>query len=430
MTVVRGFRLAGVAAGIKKRGGLDLGLIVSDEPVPTAAVFTRNLVRAHPVHVSERRVLSSEGAMVACLVNSGCANACSGEAGLEATLATTAEVARLLGVDAERVLPSSTGVIGQVLPTEKVRAALPALVAALRPDGLEDFAAAIMTTDRWKKLGSTTLEGTDEAGRPATATVLCVGKGAGMFHPDLAPAGQLPQPNGSGFLDPIGMDLAGIESVEDLGKLHATMLVYILTDALADVATLRAALEYGADQTFNSATVDGDTSTNDSVYLMASGRSGLRVGVEELTRALVEACRPVVRSMVRDGEGAEHVVDICVRGVESDAAARDIARTIATSPLVKTALTGKDANWGRLLAAAGRAGVPFDPSRAGITIGGVCICRDGGPTDAEADRRASEQMQADEYTIEVTLGDGPGRFTYVTADLGHGYVDVNAGYRS
>jgi len=412
VTQVLGFRFAGLSAGIKKNDALDLALIACDTPAAAAAVFTRNLVRAHPVTVAERRVLT--GKAQALLVNSGNANACNGEAGMAATLSTTASAAEALGIDAELVLPASTGVIGQVLPAEKIEAAMPKLVQELSTEASDTFAEAIMTTDRWKKIASTTIEG--ENGKKAT--VLAIGKGAGMFHPDLAPAGELPQPNGDNFEE---ADFAG---------LHATMLVYIVTDADASVETLKASLMSGSDRTFNAATVDGDTSTNDSVFLLASGKSGLRVDEEQLTAALIEVCAPLAKSMVLDGEGAEHAATITVRGLVNDAEARDVARVVATSPLVKTAMAGKDANWGRLLMAAGRSGVPFDPTRASVYIGGTCICENGVPTTEAADKEASEKMKAKEYEIEIVLGRGMGTFSYVTSDIGHAYVDVNAGYRS
>jgi glutamate N-acetyltransferase/amino-acid N-acetyltransferase len=413
MTHVLGFRFSGVSAGIKKRGGLDLGLIVADSPVPVAAVFTRNLVRAHPVHLSERRVLA--GKAQACLVNAGNANACNGQAGMDAALSTTACAAAALGIDPELVLPSSTGVIGQVLPANKIIDSMDALVAGLGlgVENVDAFADAIRTTDRWKKIATTTVE---KGGK--TAHFLAVGKGAGMFHPDLALAGELPQPNGDNFTD------------ADYSGLHATMLVYIVTDVQASTETLQAALFEGSDKTFNAATVDGDTSTNDTVILMASGKSGVVLDQEELAKALVEVCLPLAKSMVRDGEGAEHAVTITVRGLQNDAEARDIARVVATSPLVKTAMTGKDANWGRLLMAAGKAGIPFDPAVATVNIEGVCICANGTPTSEEADRQASEKMRAEEYSIELILGRGPGTFSYITSDLGHTYIDVNAGYRT
>jgi glutamate N-acetyltransferase/amino-acid N-acetyltransferase len=411
VTKVAGFRFSSGSCGIKANGTPDLGIIVADEPVAVAAVFTRNLVRAHPVHLSEERVLS--GWAQACLVNSGNANACNGQAGRLAAESTCAALALKLGIDAQLVLPSSTGVIGQAFPADRIESKLDQLVDELSYDQAEAFADAIRTTDRWRKVASTTVERDGKV-----ATILAIGKGAGMFHPDLAPAGQLPSKDGSYFG---GDDLAG---------LHATMLVYILTDAKVEVETLGAALFEAADLSFNAATVDGDTSTNDSVYLMASGKSGVQLEEEELVQALLRVCEPLAKSMVKDGEGAEHAVTIRVSGLVNDAEARDVARVIATSPLVKTAITGKDANWGRLLMAAGRAGVPFDPDRVTVLIGGVCICKDGMPTDKENDLKASAEMKAEEYTIEVQLGPGPGTFSYITSDLGHSYIDVNAGYRS
>lgn len=411
VTEVKGFRFAGLSAGIKKNGSFDLGAIVADEPVPTAALFTRNLVRSHPVNVAEQRVLS--GRAQACLVNSGNSNACTGAPGLEATLSTTAALAEALGISAEHVLPASTGVIGKVLPAEKLLDNIAPLVSSLSPSGADDFAEAIRTTDRWKKVESTTVTVGEK-----TCTFLAIGKGAGMFHPDLGPAGELPQPSGENF-----------ESV-DLSGLHATMLVFIVTDADADVDTLKAALFSGSECTFNAATVDGDTSTSDTVILMASGKSGVKLSEQELTDALVRVCAPLAKSMVLDGEGAEHAVTITVSGMNNDAEARDIARVVATSPLVKTAITGKDANWGRLLMAAGKAGVPFDPSRATVKIGGVAVCENGLVTAEENDKQASQVMKNTEYEIEISLGSGLGKFSYLTSDLGHGYVDVNAGYRT
>lgn len=411
VTQVLGFRFSAIAAGIKKHGGLDLGLIVCDQPAEAAAVFTRNLVRAHPVHVAEERIL--EGKAQAILVNSGNANACTGEPGRRATLATTQALAEALGIQASLVLPASTGVIGQLLPSEKITSALPALLAELSPEGSSAFGDAIRTTDRFPKIAEAVIEEAE-----GKVTVLAIGKGAGMYHPDLAPAGELPTPDGSYFDDAA---LAG---------LHATMLVFILTDAKLSSASLRACLLSAADKTFNASTVDGDTSTNDAVFLLASGQSGVTPDEERFTSALTQVCAKLARDMVRDGEGAEHAVTILVKGLHNDAEARDVARTIATSPLVKTAMAGKDANWGRLLMAAGRSGVPFSPEKATIHIGGACICKDGMPTSSDADREASQQMRAEEYTIEISLGDGPGTFSYLTSDLGHAYIDVNAGYRS
>jgi glutamate N-acetyltransferase/amino-acid N-acetyltransferase len=341
------------------------------------------------VTVAEERV--QRGLARAVLVNAGCANACTGEPGHRATLETTRGVALALGAGEVEVLPASTGVIGAVLPAEKILKKTGELVERLSPDGVDDFALAICTTDRWPKIAEATL--------PNGARVLGIGKGAGMIHPDVGP----PQ---------------------------ATMLVFLFTDAVVEKTALSQALFAAADRTFNAITVDGDTSTNDSVVALASGASGLPASADELRVALTEVCGSLARSMVRDGEGAEHVIEIKVTGLPNVEAARTIARTVATSLLVKTALFGRDANWGRLLAAAGRSGVRFDPGQARISIAGIEIVRDGLAIGGELEAEAQRRMTNEAYTVEFSLGSGPGTFSYYTSDLGHSYVDVNAGYRS
>ncbi len=395
---VLGFRFAGCAAGIKKAGGLDLGLIVADEPALAAGVFTRNLVRAAPVEVTLERLAVAGGKAQAVLVNSGNANACTGGAGMRAARETTRALGEALGVEEGLVLPASTGVIGAVLPSAKVTAALPELVSGLGRDAerAEAFARAICTTDRWPKLASGSVE------TPAgPAGVLGIAKGAGMIHPDLGPASP-----------------------------HATMLAFLVTDAVAELGELQAALNRAAELSFNACTVDGDTSTNDTLLVLCSGASRRRAGREALLEGFLPVCRELAKQMVLDGEGAEHAVEICVEGLLDEAQARTVARTVATSLLVKTALFGKDANWGRLLAAAGRAGVAFDPARASISVAGSRIFEAGAPLGAEAELLANRGMQQKSYRIVMTLGTGPGTFTYLTSDLGHGYVDVNAGYRT
>ena len=405
---VAGFRFAGCAAGIKKAGGLDLGLIVADQPVVAAGVFTRNLVRAAPVDVSIQRL--QLGRVRAVLANSGNANACTGAEGFAAAITSTEAAARLLGLDATQVLPASTGVIGAVLPAAKIEAALPGLVASLSGEGAEAFAKAICTTDRWHKIAVGTVA-TDH-GPPAN--VLGIVKGAGMIHPDLGPA-----------TAPSAASLAS----QTKGPLHATMLAFFVTDAAADQVALQAAIERAVELSFNACTVDGDTSTNDTVLAMASGLAG-RASESALLEGLLPVCRELAKQMVLDGEGAEHAVEICVEGLADEASARTIARTVATSLLVKTALFGKDANWGRLLAAAGRAGVAFDPTSASISVAGSCIFEKGTPLGSAAEALATRGMAERSYRIVMTLGTGPASFTYLTSDLGHGYVDVNAGYRS
>jgi glutamate N-acetyltransferase/amino-acid N-acetyltransferase len=328
------------------------------------------------------------------LVNSGCANACTGEPGMAAAREATAAVARALGADPASILPASTGVIGALLPAERIVARAGELVAKLSPDGAEDFSRAIMTTDRWPKVESLKLESAS-----GSATLLAIAKGAGMIHPDVGP----PQ---------------------------ATMLVFLFTDARVSSGVLQRVLAKASDATFNSCSVDGDTSTNDTVLAFASGRAGVELEEPELDRGFFEVCDRLARSMVADGEGAEHTAELWVTGLESEAAARQIARTVASSLLVKTAFHGRDANWGRLLAAAGRAGIPFDPTLASIKIGEVEIVRHGLTLGIEAEARAAAVLKQPSYRIELSLGNGPGRARYLTCDLGHEYVNVNADYRS
>jgi glutamate N-acetyltransferase/amino-acid N-acetyltransferase len=398
-STVPGFLFSAVPARIRKDGRIDVALAVCDRPATVAAVFTRNLVRAAPVLVAAERVRT--GTARAVLANSGCANACTGQAGERATLESTAAVARALGVAPEMVLPASTGVIGAVLPSERIASSARALVEALSPEGHRDFAQAICTTDRWTKVAWAALGEGAEAPR-----VLAMGKGAGMIHPDVGLV------NGAGSAP------------------HATMLVFLFTDAVVERDVLESALVHAAERTFNECSVDGDTSTNDTVLVMASGASGVRVPAERLASAFESVCDTLARSMVADGEGSEHCVELFVRGLGSDGDARAVARTVATSMLVKTALHGRDANWGRILGAAGRAGVSFEPSKASISIGGVPVVAHGIGVGKEAEKAASERMKTPSYAIELDLGSGPGTARYLMSDLGHGYVDVNASYRS
>ncbi|MBN1607843.1 MAG: bifunctional glutamate N-acetyltransferase/amino-acid acetyltransferase ArgJ [Polyangiaceae bacterium] len=398
-STVPGFRFSAVPAQIRKDGRIDVALAVCDRPATVAAVFTRNLVRAAPVLVAAERVRA--GSARAILANSGCANACTGRAGERATLESTAAVARALGVAPEMVLPASTGVIGAVLPSQRIASSARALVDALSPEGHPDFAQAICTTDRWTKVAWAALGEGAQAPR-----VLAMGKGAGMIHPDV------------GLLEEGG------------SAPHATMLVFLFTDARVERDALESALVHATERTFNECSVDGDTSTNDTVFAMASGASGVLVPAAALARACESVCDALARSMVADGEGSEHCVELFVRGLGSDQDARAVARTVATSMLVKTALCGRDANWGRILGAAGRAGVSFDPSKARISIGGVPIVEQGLGVGGDAEQAAAEHMKSPTYTIELELGSGPGTARYLMSDLGHGYVDVNASYRS
>ncbi len=394
LPVVRGFRFGAVAAGIKKRGGPDVGAIVADRSVPTAALFTRNIVKAAPVVLAQQRV--RRGSARAVLVNAGCANACTGAAGLRAARETSAMLARALGANVGDVLPASTGVIGMLLPTEPFARTMNSLVGDLSSEGAARFAEAIRTTDRWPKASA-------ERARIAGADVIVLGiaKGAGMIHPDMA-----------------------------------TTLAFVVTDARIGAPGLRRVLRDAASDTFNALSVDGDTSTNDTLIAMASGAAesarAIRTPRElgALTRAFRDVLAALARSIAADGEGAEHQVTIEVTGARSVADARRVARTIATSPLVKTALFGKDPNWGRILGAAGRAGVIFDPAVVSIRVDDVAIVRRGEAIGGDAEARAHEVMTRAAYSIGVSIGRGSGRAHYFTCDLGHAYVDVNASYRS
>jgi glutamate N-acetyltransferase/amino-acid N-acetyltransferase len=330
----------------------------------------------------------------AVLVNAGCAHACTGEPGLAATLTSTAAVAKALAIEPELVLPASTGVIGVVLPADRIAARASELVLKLSAEGAGDFATAILTTDRWQKTAETTIRSGS-----TNVRVLAIGKGAGMIHPDVGPP-------------------------------HATMLVFLFTDAAVEPAALAQALDSAADDTFNACSVDGDTSTNDTVLAFASGASGVHLEANDLAPAMHELCDALARSMIADGEGSNHMVELRVLGLATDEEARRVARTVATSPLVKTALCGKDPNWGRILGAAGRAGVTFDPNRAAIRVGLVEIVKDGLGLGREVEAHAKAVMQSATYSIELVLGGGSGRAHYYMCDLGHGYVDVNADYRS
>lgn len=390
---VSGFSFSAASARIRKDGRIDVALAVADADAVASGLFTRNLVRAAPVELALERIRSGRARAV--LANSGCANACTGTAGFEAAQVSTAALAQRLGIGSDLVLPASTGVIGQLLPAERIRDVSDELVHSLSPEGFSRFAEAICTTDRWPKLAQAPVGS-------GSATVLGIAKGAGMIHPDVAVPGEL----------------------------HATMLVFLFTDALVTREDLDAALAEASDQTFNACSVDGDTSTNDTVLALASGHTGERASRAELASSFREVCAKLARSMVADGEGSNHVAEILVRGLTSRDEARQVARTVATSLLVKTALFGKDANWGRLLAAAGRSGVRFDPRSAEIRVGDIVIVKDGMTLGKDIEAAANRVLQQPEYRIELVLGSGSGEFSYLTSDLGHGYVDVNAGYRS
>jgi glutamate N-acetyltransferase/amino-acid N-acetyltransferase len=394
VTTPRSFRAAGTSAGIKANGGLDLALLVSDAPAQAAAVFTTNLAVAAPVVVSREHLARSGGATRAIVVNSGCANACTGDEGLQAARDMAAETARLAGCAPEQVLVASTGVIGVALPMKKIRAGLPAAYAALGSDAGDGALAAraIMTTDPFPKESAAEI---------------------GIGGLDVRIGGMA---KGSGMIEPM----------------MATMLGFVTTDAAVPKPLLDRALREAVDDSFNAITVDGECSTNDCVMLVANGVSGAVVDESSypaFVAGLTAVCRELAIGIVRGGEGATKLVTVTVTGGASRADARKAAKAIANSLLVKTAIHGGDPNWGRLVAVAGRAGVGFDLSRAAVRIGSTVLFKDGRPYD-EAAPEAAAYLAGKELTIAVDLGAGAETSTVWTCDLSAEYVRINAEYRT
>jgi glutamate N-acetyltransferase/amino-acid N-acetyltransferase len=397
-----GFVWGAVRAGIKASGNLDLALAVAPRGANAAAMFTRNQVVAAPVTVGRRHLSATGGRVKTVLVNAGNANCATGEPGIRACLESCRAAAEATGCIFDEVFPSSTGIIGVPLPAEKLVNALPAAVASLgaSTEHAELFASAIMTTDTRMKVATAVIDTEDGLQIRLFGTA----KGAGMIHPQLG---------------------------APVGPPHATMLVYLFTDIAADAADLGDLLEPAADASFNSISIDGDTSTNDTVLLLASGAS--RVQLTDITRpAFAEALRLVCGSLahqiVDDGEGVTHVVTLEITGAETEADARQVAKAIAHSPLNKTAWSSADPNWGRLLAAAGYSGVAFDPERVSIWIGDQLVFEHG-TRAALFDREAAHQaMKAREYTIRIALGEGDASCSFLTCDLTEEYVRINADY--
>ena len=394
ITAPAGFCASGVAAGIKASGALDVALIAGDATAAGAALFTTNQVQAAPVTVSREHLTRSGGQVRAVMVNSGCANACTGADGLAVARDSAGAVAERLRCPAEHVLVASTGVIGVALDPAKVLAGIDRAAAALRADGGHEAARAILTTDLGPKEHSVSVEtprGTFRIGGMA--------KGAGMIEP-----------------------------------LLATMLAFVTTDARVDPAILREALVASADDTLNAITVDGECSTNDTLVALASGASQVTIdrgaSLEALITGMRAVCRALALDIVRGGEGATKLVAVRVSGAHDRTSAKRAARTIANSLLVKTAIHGGDPNWGRLVAAAGRSGVPFDLSGALVRVGSVVLFRDGRPFD-EAAPEAAHVLQGREVDIHVDLGTrGSHEATVWTCDLSAEYVRINGEYRT
>jgi glutamate N-acetyltransferase/amino-acid N-acetyltransferase len=400
-----GFVWGATRAGIKASGNPDLAAVVTSPqtkgPAVGAVMYTSNRVVAAPVTVGQRHMLATGGRVGAVLINAGNANCATGQPGIDGCISTCVAAAEAFGCIFDEVIPSSTGIIGVPFPAEKVVAAMPALKAAVgnTADHAESFARAIMTTDTRMKTAQAIIpiDG-------AEVRIWGAAKGAGMIYPQMG---------------------------APVGPPHATMLVYLFTDVVADAADLRAALAAAVAPSFNSISIDGDTSTNDTVLLLASGASGIRLTKElvpAFDTALADVCHSLAHQIIADGEGVTHVVTLDIRGAASNADATLVATTIAHSLLCKTAWSSGDPNWGRLMAAAGRSGAVFQAERVRIWIGGEPVYEYGVRAPAYNETAAHTAMMAPEYTILMDLGEGDGTCRFLTCDLTTEYVHINADY--
>ncbi len=392
MKLPLGYRFASVYAGIRKVEKDDLGLILSETPAAAAAVFTQNRVQAAPVKLARRHVRLSHGEMRAILVNAGNAN-CATRTGEAVARSTCEALAAHLHTPVEQVLPASTGVIGVELDAQLIIRALPKLLRKLSADRFMDLAHAIMTTDTVPKVASREI-----ALRNRTVRIAGITKGAGMIQPRMA-----------------------------------TTLGFVVTDAHVEPAALKEMLHYGIERSYNRISIDGDTSTNDTVAVFANGAAGAEPGEQEriaFRDALASVLEDLARQIARDGEGARKLITIDVEGARDDSAAQTIARSIANSPLVKTAIAGSDANWGRILSAAGNAGVDFDPAKADVYLQSVLVCR-GGLAAEFSEPEMKELLDKRECVIRFVLnGSGQGRCRFWTCDFTEDYIRINASYRT
>lgn len=392
--VPKGFSFAAVGAGFKYSGRDDLMLIVSEAEAAAAGVFTQNAFQAAPVTVARANLAKTGGKARAILVNAGQANACTGEDGIEDCRHTLKLVAEGLGIAPREVLPASTGVIGPRMDLDTWKAAVPDLLDGLGQAGPSRAARAIMTTDTFPKLAWSSLSTPSGEVR-----VLGMAKGSGMIAPNMA-----------------------------------TMIGVLLCDA--DVGSLwwHEAVAACADASFNSVTVDGDTSTNDCVLALANGASEVAIdsaeGRQELLAVMMEVCQALAYMIVQDAEGGTKIIRIKVKGAADNAQAELAARAVGHSPLVKTAMFGEDANWGRIVCAIGRSGAAFDPSQVSVAVGGIPVFTKGIPAGGDLDGLLAPHMRRGEIPVDIELGDGPGRYVLLASDLSYDYVKINADYRS
>lgn len=398
--IPRGFRFAAAKAGLKASGRTDFALIVADSPASAAAAFTANRVTAAPLIVDKEHLRATGNRVRVVAINAGNANCAAGQAGLDAARATCAAAAKLFGCPAAEVFPSSTGIIGVPLPAEKLVAAMPAMAASMGAefDHFEDFSQAILTTDTIEKTAFAHLDVAGPDGTKREVRIAAACKGSGMIHPQLIP--------------------------------HATMLVYILTDGAVEPAVLDGYLRHAIEVSFNRISVDGDTSTNDTVLLLASGASGAAVTADnpEFAGALTSVCTSLARQIVADGEGITHVVELHIEGATNDAEALQVAKAIAHSPLVKTAWAGADPNWGRLIAAIGYSGAQIDPDRIDVSFGDLPVCRNGGRAPEFDEAAAHAYIAKPEFSIAIELHQGQGSCVFWTTDLTVEYIHINADY--
>jgi glutamate N-acetyltransferase / amino-acid N-acetyltransferase len=392
MTLPLGYTYSAVYAGIRAAQKDDLALIVSGLPATAASVFTQNRVQAAPVKLSRKHLAASRGLVGAVLINAGNAN-CATRTGDAVAAATAKAAAKALKLPPAQVLPASTGVIGVELDPRKITNALPALIEGLSADRFQDAANAIMTTDLVPKTASAEIRL-----RRGVIRVAGMTKGSGMIHPQMA-----------------------------------TTLGFVMTDANLPLPALRAILKRSVERSYNRVSVDGDTSTNDTLLLLANGASGVRPDPKELARvegAIAEVMESLAKAIARDGEGAKKLVTIDVAGAPTNSAAARMARSIANSPLVKTAIAGSDPNWGRIICAAGNSGVAFDPRKVDISMQGVVVCR-GGLAAPFSEPELKARLDAAECEIRVTVrGQGKGAARFWTCDLTEDYIRINASYRT
>jgi glutamate N-acetyltransferase / amino-acid N-acetyltransferase len=391
LPVIAGVTFASAAAGVKYQGRTDVMLAIAAAGSSVAGVFTRSATRSAPVLDCQAKLGGDTSGPAAILVNSGNSNAFTGKNGIASVAALTAAVAAQTGVPVARVFTASTGVIGEPLPHDRIIAKLADLHAGQTAAAIKDAARAIMTTDTFPKgsTASVTIDG-------KTVQIAGIAKGSGMIAPDMA-----------------------------------TMLVYIFTDAAIGQPDLQALVSAQNDQTFNCITVDSDTSTSDSLIAVATGASGVDVtGNADFAAALHGVMLDLAHQVVRDGEGASKFVTVAVTGAQDDADARKVAMSIANSPLVKTAIAGEDANWGRVVMAVGKSGAVADRDRLSIRFGDITVAENGWRAPDYSEDRTSAYMKNSELVIGVDLGLGGGTSTVWTCDLTHGYIDINADYRS